>query len=489
MLSLPAGFLTFTNRDLPQVGTLWDAGAYTIAAKALAEGNGYRILNLPGEPWQTKFPPLYPLWLSLGWRLGPQFPSNLPWLALLNFLIFPPFLLLFRAVLLELRLTEVQAWFGCALAAVTHVVLILASTPMSELLCCCFLFASLLLLGGLSRNSRSSLLAFLAGLLGGAAYLTRTAALSLLFAGAVFLLLRRQRGQAALFTAGMLPAIAGWNAWVALHLERPPDFVWAYYTSYADVFKMGISPATLPLLLARNCLNLAASLVTIIVSLPLSGLWNFVPAILGLPLLAAVIARARTRGITQYDLFGLFYCATLMVWPYESSPRLLIPILPVLLASVLATSNYLPIAPLRAGLVFLALWGYYQVSTVANGLRQAKSERAEEAKVYNWIRGALPQDARLVAVNDTALYLFARRQAVTYEMPVRMFYTGDTAAQQAWIRALPEFASRHGVQYVLSTPNRSLTVVDSPTLAYEQSFLNTLESVYARNGTSIRRFY
>src|SRR5712692_7478162 len=54
-----------------------DDAVYVVTAKALANGQGYRTISLPLEPPQTKYPPLYPLLLSLIWRLYPQFPANL----------------------------------------------------------------------------------------------------------------------------------------------------------------------------------------------------------------------------------------------------------------------------------------------------------------------------------------------------------------------------------------------------------------------------
>ena len=40
----------------PAVGIYHDDGIYLVTAKALAEGKGYRIINLPAELPQTKYP-------------------------------------------------------------------------------------------------------------------------------------------------------------------------------------------------------------------------------------------------------------------------------------------------------------------------------------------------------------------------------------------------------------------------------------------------
>src|SRR5262245_1204078 len=64
-------------------GGYHDDGIYATTAKALATGQGYRIISLPSEPAQTKYPPLYPLLLSLIWRVYPRFPENVAWLTML----------------------------------------------------------------------------------------------------------------------------------------------------------------------------------------------------------------------------------------------------------------------------------------------------------------------------------------------------------------------------------------------------------------------
>src|SRR5688500_18494180 len=58
-------------------GQCHDDAIYVISARALAEGDGYRLTNLPGDPPQTKYPPLYPAVLALAWKIWPDFPANL----------------------------------------------------------------------------------------------------------------------------------------------------------------------------------------------------------------------------------------------------------------------------------------------------------------------------------------------------------------------------------------------------------------------------
>jgi len=65
-------------------GVWEDDGVYLVTAKSLAEGTGYRRIDLPGQPFQTKYPPLYPFLLSCIWRIAPGFPGNIVAMQIFN---------------------------------------------------------------------------------------------------------------------------------------------------------------------------------------------------------------------------------------------------------------------------------------------------------------------------------------------------------------------------------------------------------------------
>jgi hypothetical protein len=66
------------------VGVFYDDGIYLILGKALATGEGYRYLNLPGHPAATHYPPGYPALLAILWLIGPAFPENVALFKLAN---------------------------------------------------------------------------------------------------------------------------------------------------------------------------------------------------------------------------------------------------------------------------------------------------------------------------------------------------------------------------------------------------------------------
>jgi hypothetical protein len=62
---IPSAWHAWNARGMPFLGNFSDDGLYLVGAKSLAEGRNYRISSLPGEPYQTKYPPLYPALLAL----------------------------------------------------------------------------------------------------------------------------------------------------------------------------------------------------------------------------------------------------------------------------------------------------------------------------------------------------------------------------------------------------------------------------------------
>ena len=76
IILVPSAHFVWKNRSMPQFAYLHDDGILFSSARSLT-AHSYRIESLPDQPLQTKFPPLYPLYLSLVWLLNPHFPDNL----------------------------------------------------------------------------------------------------------------------------------------------------------------------------------------------------------------------------------------------------------------------------------------------------------------------------------------------------------------------------------------------------------------------------
>src|SRR5688500_19545638 len=83
VLLLALGLSSLAFFSAPNIiGLFHDDGIYAVVAKALSEGNGYRVISVPGEPYQTKYPFLYSYLLSWAWSINPDLPEVI---VLINF--------------------------------------------------------------------------------------------------------------------------------------------------------------------------------------------------------------------------------------------------------------------------------------------------------------------------------------------------------------------------------------------------------------------
>src|SRR5580692_2323512 len=72
LLMIPSAHFAWSNRDMPDFARLHDDGLLFSSARSLGSGAGYRIPSLPENPYQTKYPPLYPALLSVIWKVNPE---------------------------------------------------------------------------------------------------------------------------------------------------------------------------------------------------------------------------------------------------------------------------------------------------------------------------------------------------------------------------------------------------------------------------------
>jgi len=124
-------------------GRYHDDTIFVTTAKALASGQGYRIISMPSEPVQVKYPPFYPFLLSLIWRVHPQFPENVTAMMLLSIIATVSFLgLSWQYLVNESYASRWRALLIVILAAINWRILVLGTTVYSEMV-----YASLSVVG------------------------------------------------------------------------------------------------------------------------------------------------------------------------------------------------------------------------------------------------------------------------------------------------------------------------------------------------------
>jgi hypothetical protein len=476
LLLAPSAYFAWRYRDMPQFGEWHDDSLYFVAAKSLAAGSGYRNLSLPGEPYQTKYPPLYPLWLSLVWKINPSFPDNLTLATWFSWIMMPGFL--FGSWLLYRRFgfSEARAGLLTAMLAVNIYAILFSTRLLSELPFSVLLLAGLLLCERALSADRAWQWALAAGAAGALALLTRSAGVALLVSGFAAFWGAKRRGHAMIFAAPMVAAFAGWTLWAQLHQDPASDILSIYHSSYLRYQILNIAWSDYPLFVWKNLDQLlygagALILPKITDALPVKILTQTV----GIAMIAGVVRLRGNPGVRRYAGFAVVNAALLLVWHFPPNERFVFPLFPLLLAGLAAEISHL------AGLLRPALhhpareqriagWGFaaglaglavavagFQAAAMflyyPEVMRDHQRRTARNRAAYRWIAEHVPPAANLLAYNDPTLYLYAHRRACSLTLPPVYWYHGDHASIRRSFAAADAFAREHGIEYALVTPS------------------------------------
>lgn len=448
-IGLLLGAVAFWGTNTAILGLFHDDGIYAVVAKALAQGDGYRIISLPTAPAQTKYPFLYSYLLSWLWVLNSSFPQNIVLLKGLNMVVFTA--IFFVAVAFYRRAAP-----GSTTAPVVFAVLVCCNPiifgftdyVLSDLwlvflsLCALTLCAS-----GQAEQTNFWRLPLLAGVTG-LACLSRSAALPLVFAGALYALTNRGWRAAAWFVIGVSVVIAPWLIWLGYHSEAPMDSLFAYYSAY-DL--TGIAAPSLAPNLERLWSIIQGNLRYLSDMLELFYLTPLLPGVgFGLAFFSVIgmIASARRADIFAWS-FLVLSIAILLVWPFHPG-RYLAPLTPLLLLFLFrgmarvhawldtAVRNLswwhglsrLAWSPVLVILLLDGFWlsGYlfYRDDQTTRGLygRRLPYSWSGFEESFAYIRAHAKPDALLATAYDPMYYLYTGRQAIrpARHRPASYFY-------------------------------------------------------------------
>jgi hypothetical protein len=211
-------YLLVATTGPPAVGLWQDDATYLATARSLAQGTGYRHIEMPGEPLQTKYPVLYPALLAIVFLVWPEYPENLALLLAPGAFLAAGFAVL-SAVYLRRVLGASRAWMlaVAALAVLSPEIVSLVRFTMSDLPYAFLSVAALLCLDhrvpSAASGSRRRLWLAASALLMAAAVLTRSFGLTLAAAGVLTLVVRRRFDDAALLAGVFLVAALPWWIW------------------------------------------------------------------------------------------------------------------------------------------------------------------------------------------------------------------------------------------------------------------------------------
>lgn len=356
-------YLLYSLGDKEMQGFRRDDGNYLITAKALAGGEGYRHINLPGSPLQNKYPILYPLFLSAGWRLNSSFPDNIPLLLLLSTgLAASAFPLIYFFLRRIKKLNLYYTLLICSAFATNYYYLYSASALLSEGMFFLLSISTLYVAEKISASPQTLLSGrFFPGppllaliILAAAAFHARTAGVALLAGIGVLLLLKRRIAAAAWFvfcTAAL--SILPWQLWVSFARDANGDMFRSdaltslLFVQYIDYTReLAQQPVFHDFSLARLAENFSSNINNLVFNVAdllaptLSRAAIMLQASLKYilhPLLCCTVfiigvLRSKRRGMSATGLYVLFSIAVILAWCQSGhQPRFLCVLLPLLL--------------------------------------------------------------------------------------------------------------------------------------------------------------
>lgn len=454
---------------MPEFAYLHDDGILFASGKSLASQNGYRLPSLPENAFETKSPPLYPLFLSLIWRLNPNFPENLPLATLLSWLVLVAFLALAWTLYRADGYPETKAWLLTGLLGLSPYIVLFGCTMFSEVFFTCLVLACLLLA---RRPGNTAIL--LAGVMAAAAYLSRTAGIALLISVPALLLWTRQWRRTGLFLAPLLPAVAGWALWGALHKPAPSDLTLMYYTDYLRYEFVNVGWDNLAMVVWKNLDQLIYGMGSLVLpkvlDLPLA---KILAQVIAVAMIAGVVRLVRRRVALDYALFALVSVGILLVWHFPPNERFVLPIFPLLLAGLFAEAEHLG-AMLRPAFrhrdlsqrivgrlfaaavaaVFLAALGlqcYMTFVLLSDTAAEQRRHLADRRSAYRWMAANLPPKAAVLSYDDPLLYLYSGHRGNYLPLLTRWWYAEDHLSIVNAYRDLAAYCAERHLTYVYFT--------------------------------------
>jgi hypothetical protein len=255
-------------------GLIGDDAWYVVLAKAIAEGDGPRLIGSAGlHVLSPVYPPGFPALLSLIFLVSPAYPGNLLLLKGVSVTA------MIGAGVLTYRYARRCRGCSPAIAAAVafgtvitpSLVFLATSTLMSEAV---FLFVELAAVLAIERAAaagagRASRWAMLAGALAGATMLVRTAGVAVVAAGVLYLVGTRRWRRAVPFVAASVVCVLPWTVYAHRHAatgaERADlggvmavDYsTWFWTREAGRVNARRVDIGALPGRLARNVTNIA----------------------------------------------------------------------------------------------------------------------------------------------------------------------------------------------------------------------------------------
>jgi len=329
-------FYWYVAASEPDTAGGWqDDGIYITTARSLAQGTGYRHIENPGSPYQTKYPILYPAILSVALRFFPGYPLA-PALFLsvaLTAAVFVVASLVFMRRVLGMSRAVVLA--TAALAAFSPSIVSLARFILTDFPYACLSVLALLCIDGRYASARSDsckrIWLIVGALLVAAAMHTRSFGITLAAAVIIRLMLRRRWTDAVLAAVVIVLCMSPWWCWqvwasyqngalehsvlltpdLAYSAFAPNSIIQSLRTVWQNIFRTFFGIAYFELALPESFFLAGMrefSWRTI-------GLHGLVYSLIGL--LAVGFRATVKKSLKTIHIYFLLYTVFMLAWPFE----------------------------------------------------------------------------------------------------------------------------------------------------------------------------
>lgn len=466
LLLVPSAYYAWNFQDMPRFGYLHDDAILFGSASGLANSGEYRIVSLPERPYQTKYPPLYPVYMSLVWKMNPNFPDNLRLATLFNWLLLTPCLALSWGLYRRSGFTKYAALALVAFMAVNPTLILIGTSTMTEVMFTC---GVLLVLRLMERETLKG--ALLAGILAGCVYLSRTAGIAFLISAPAFYLWKGSRRCALTFAGGMFPFVAGWMIWTSLHRLETNDPGLLYYTDYVRFQFLNVGWDNFARVVATNLRETLLGLGSLI--FPQVGdsmLLKAAAIVTALAALAGSVRMALAGALRHYALLTLVSIAILLVWHYPPNERFVLPFFTFFLAGLYIELKHVAgraihafqnadlanrlaasvlagvLAMAVAASVSLQLFGTF--SFLPGTLQRERLRQADRAEVYRWMKENVSPSAVVLSADDPLFFLYTGFTGRTLPLMPRDWYAKRSETTLNVYREIASYGRSRHFDYV-----------------------------------------
>jgi hypothetical protein len=484
-------------------GVYHDDAIYVGTGKAIAQGNGYRLINLPNAPPQTKYPIAYPLLLSLIWMISPHFPQNVSIMQFANMALGALAIAICYLYFIRFSYCSRSVAFSSCLVCITSPqFLYFATNTMSEML---FLLLTIIALWVIERSSgHISLCRYqlvIIGIILSLPFMCRSVGIVCVIAGLLFLY--NKRHSIAWIALGTLLIVLPWALWICYASSATSAHpMEAYYTDYVGWWIGSLFPQAI--------ITIVINILVLLIDgsrLLCSGLYDlfhilafrfmtFLVLPVGLLPWIALFRPQRRRRLLSCFLIG--YLFIVCIWPWLPT-RFLVAILPFVFAylfigfmgcirrwckarATVFISIFLVTAIIFTNLVLVRKQIIIRSNTGYPILQETIISWKSYEELFGWIKSNSSPEDIIASGLDSMMYLYTDRRSVRpfASRPASLFYGAEYPATGT-VDDLCNILAKYHIRYIVQTPMHGFSEeipFDELIKRFEQRYPQAMGLVY-----------